>query len=304
LKAEETTNLSSNNKIIVKPGTELEVIALDKYINDLLSVTMEGDCKRDGHVGCEKAESIENRWIAAKEWAVEKDESFKKSGGTTFDWWHAERNQLKVWIDLGFLYSSKHFLQKPHYDYSSLKAMLENWQAFFGLTASGMFLQIWPTRPKIKRDRKRKRLSRKNDSIPVEEKVEGRLVFIPRGIGLVVGGETCHGGGLLCEPSKEYESKGHPRAHCYVRERRKEESKPSGSPNRKRTRSSVHSGGVSIGTDKSNQYQEYDSEDPNLSKRDFTNVSADSYRFNSIASTEGRIVGSKRNKGLDSLLFG
>jgi hypothetical protein len=283
----------------------LEVIALDKYLHDVIRKAME-NCGNTDHefLGCEKESEINGKWISAQAWVVRRNTEALKVGDDRFKWWHDERNQFPVWIDMGFLYSSKHYLQKPHYDYQSLKAMLDSWVAFFGLTSSGMFLEIWPERPKIKRNKNKKRvpITKKNEKNVRKE--EGRVVFLSRGIGLVVGGDTCHNGGLLCEPSKKYERHGHPRVHLYARKMDNDRVVWCGSPNQKRTRSTVHTSGVGIGDSKSNQYQEYDSETENIEEKTFTGVSADTYRMHSSVMTKGVVVGECTKNSLENILFG
>jgi hypothetical protein len=194
----------------------------------------------------EKGVARNERWFAAKYWVKEKNKKAMKTGDHSYKWWSQKRDDFDLWIDFGFLYSTRHFFQKPHYDYKVVQDMMENWSAFIGLTNSGMFLQIWPQRPEVPRNRGRgKVINARMKNYPC---VGGVNIFIPKGVGLAVGGDTCHGGGILCEPSIEFEKMGHPRFHCYVREKRFDEAVKQKNvkalPTRPRTRGTVHSSGV------------------------------------------------------------
>jgi hypothetical protein len=184
-------NLKGEKKV-VKKGWELKIICLDKYFHDLFRDKLLGIVDERG---VEKVEARNDRWYAVKEWVGNKNEEAEKSGDYDFTWWSQKRDDFDLWIDFGFLYSTKHFFQKPHYDYRVLKEMLENWSAFIGLTESGMFLQIWPQRPEVPRRKgPGKVVDAKMNEYP---RVGGVNIFIPKGVGLAVGGDTCHGGGFF-----------------------------------------------------------------------------------------------------------
>ena len=99
--------------------------------------------------------------------------------------------------DVGYLFTSVyHTVQAMHVDYTRHAQMLQNWVAFMPLTAAGMFVEIWPGRP-----------TKENTIIRVGKKVddkrlEGAIVFIPKGVLLLVRGDTVHAGAMHCDTYK------------------------------------------------------------------------------------------------------
>ena len=87
-------------------------------------------------------------------------------------------------------------------------------------------------------------------------------MILPKGVGLAVGGDVCHGGSILCEPCKEYEAFCNPRFHCYIREKKFDETleKNQQSKSASNTRGASYSNSVGIGKSKGNRWKDYDSE--------------------------------------------
>eukprot|EP00565_Helicotheca_tamesis_P000488 CAMPEP_0185724754 /NCGR_PEP_ID=MMETSP1171-20130828/1148_1 /TAXON_ID=374046 /ORGANISM="Helicotheca tamensis, Strain CCMP826" /LENGTH=295 /DNA_ID=CAMNT_0028392681 /DNA_START=156 /DNA_END=1040 /DNA_ORIENTATION=- len=94
-----------------------------------------------------------------------------------------------------YLHTDTTIPQPPHVDYTweILEEHGSDLQVgFFPLTEEGMFLQVWPTRPK-------------------EEKIiEGQIVFVPYGKLLVLPATTIHGGGFRTNTN------GNLRFHLYL----------------------------------------------------------------------------------------
>jgi hypothetical protein len=248
----------SFNDQVINKDWEVRVLQVDRYLHDLLGDAISGDgCNKNG---MEHSDVREKRWSQAKSWV---DREIEKNGNDDYRWWSQERMDWRLWMDFGLLYTEKHGYQDPHYDYQRMKEMQENWVSFMALTDSGMMLQVWPDRPQMPEQfdtRTREGKIKLKKCLSTYDKHEGRLVLIPKGVGLAVGGDVCHAGSMLCEPCKEFESFAQPRLHCYIREKRydmegKKERKAASS-----TRSTNYTSSVGIGESKGNRWKDYDSE--------------------------------------------
>mmetsp|Transcript_5338 Transcript_5338/g.11021 ORF Transcript_5338/g.11021 Transcript_5338/m.11021 type:complete len:313 (+) Transcript_5338:183-1121(+) len=102
---------------------------------------------------------------------------------------------------LGSFLTTKSSLPQPaHVDYpwEVLQQHGKNLRlGFFPLTEEGMFLQVWPT---VEYD--------------PEQKVEGQLIFIPKGTLLTVPASTIHGGGF--RTTNNDVARGNLRFHLYI----------------------------------------------------------------------------------------
>jgi hypothetical protein len=290
---------------------EEKIMKVDKYLHDLLEDTIAGEDVNA--TGLEKNSDRETRWINAKKWV---DQEVMKNKSNEDSWWSQERKEWHLWIDFGFLYTEMHGYQDAHYDYQRMKDMHENWLAFMGLTDSGMFLQVWPERPSMpdRYDNKtRNGKSKLKNALNQYEKKQGHIVFLPKGVGLAVGGDVCHSGSILCEPCKEYESYANPRFHCYIREKKWDEITSKEKKYVAATRGATYSNCVGIGEAKGNRWKEYDSE---CGEEDYTSRDADAaMRKDMVLCRELRITnercvrrytdkgGNEREK-LDDTIFG
>ena len=79
------------------------------------------------------------------------------------------------------------------------------------LTTAGMFVEIWPGRPK-----KENKVTLVEGKL-VDNRLEGAIVFIPKGVLLLVRGDTVHAGDMHCDTYKN--PYGNPRLHIYVKTR-------------------------------------------------------------------------------------
>jgi hypothetical protein len=168
-----------------------------------------------------------------------------------------------------------------HVDYTRHEQMMLNWVGFMPLTAAGMFVEIWPGRP-----------TKENMITQVGKKVndnrlEGKMVFIPKGVLLLVRGDTVHAGAMHCDTYKN--PYGNPRLHIYVK-------------NRDKPVVEEHNG---------NRWQDYDSEDVSDNDTDKERANRtyppfDGKRQHAVCLGYNNIEkkGSRRNKNLSGMLFG
>ena len=112
--------------------------------------------------------------------------------------------------DVGYLFTKNHHtVQKPHVDYQRRTQMMTNWIGFVPVTKSGMFIEVWPSRPKPEE------IQAKIGGVMVDKRMPGSIVFVPYGIALLVRGDTVHAGGMHCDSfNNPY---GNPRLHIYIK---------------------------------------------------------------------------------------
>jgi hypothetical protein len=235
-------------------------LKVDKYLHDLLEETILREAVNPH--GLENSSARKDRWARSVVWV---EQEIEKNGRGNYSWWSQEREDWHLWIDFGFLFTEEHGFQDAHTDYLRMKEMQENWIAFMSLTDSGMLLQVSPERPVMPErfdTKTREGKLKLKQTLADFEKKEGVIVFLPKGVGLAVGGDVCHGGSILCEPCKEYEAFCNPRFHCYIREKKFDETleKKRQSKSAANTRGASYSNSVGIWNSKGNRWKDYDSE--------------------------------------------